>query len=108
MRRPPSPGRVRVFLALTAVVLCIAALALGRCAADGVSPEPIVYFGSARNLQVVPPRVSGAPSIDGLLNDPVWTQAAVLDSFTQGRPIEAVPDSLGTRCYVMYDERNLY
>src|SRR6266850_4952700 len=72
------------------------------------SPGPRVYFGSAHHLRVVPPRVSMAPNIDGLLNDVVWAQAAVLDSFTQGRPIEAVPDSLGTRCYVMYDERNLY
>src|SRR6266850_970211 len=60
------------------------------------SPGPRVYFGSAHHLRVVPPRVSMAPNIDGLLNDVVWAQAAVLDSFTQGRPIEAVPDSLGT------------
>ncbi len=46
--------------------------------------------------------------IDGRLDDAVWREAAVLDSFTQGVPIEGVPDSLGTQCLVLYDAQNLY
>ena len=67
-----------------------------------------VYRGSTGNLLLTPPHVDQAPVIDGRLDDAVWQQAAVLDSFTHNRPIEGIADSLGTACLVMYDGSNLY
>ena len=66
------------------------------------------YCGATGHIQLSPPRVDRSPVIDGRLDDEVWQQAAVLDSFTHGRPIEGVRDSLGTTCLVMYDGQNLY
>ena len=75
----------------------------------GAATLPItVFLGSHHELHVVPPRVERGPVIDGRLEDPVWSTAAVLDSFTQGVPIEGVPDSLGTQCLVLYDAKYLY
>ncbi|MBI1799089.1 MAG: carbohydrate binding family 9 domain-containing protein [Candidatus Eisenbacteria bacterium] len=67
-----------------------------------------VFHGSAGNLLFHAPRVAKGPVVDGRLDDPVWTQAAVLDSFVQRDPLEGVRDSLGTVCLVLYDEQNLY
>ena len=66
------------------------------------------YRGSSGHIQLSPPHVAKGPEIDGRLDDEAWRQAAVLDSFTQNRPIEGVPDTLGTNCLVMYDDQNLY
>jgi hypothetical protein len=91
-------------------------------AADQPEPKPIevavsattmqsiagTFRGSEGRIQLTPPRVPKGPAVDGNLDDEVWRQAAVLDSFTHGRPIEGVRDSLGTTCLVMYDDQNLY
>ncbi len=69
---------------------------------------PRVFHGSARQLEFTPPRVERGPAVDGALDDAVWAQAAVLDSFVQRDPKEGVPDSLGTECLVLYDAQNLY
>jgi hypothetical protein len=66
------------------------------------------YRGSRGHIQLSPPRVTKVPVVDGKLDDAAWLQAAVLDSFTHGRPIEGVRDTLGTTCLVMYDDQNLY
>jgi hypothetical protein len=77
------------------------------CAA-GPAHSGDTFCGTRRQIHVLPPRVERGPVVDGRLDDPVWSQAAVLDSFTQAVPIEGVPDSLGTECLVVYDAQNLY
>ena len=84
----------------------VIAAAIGAAGAGHASP--LVFVGSSHEIRLTPPRVERGPVVDGHLDDPVWSQAAVLDSFTQGVPIEGVPDSLGTRCLVLYDARHLY
>ena len=66
------------------------------------------FRGSHGHIQLSPPQVAKGPVLDGVLDDDVWRQAAVLDSFTHGRPIEGIRDTLGTTCLVMYDGQNLY
>jgi hypothetical protein len=68
----------------------------------------LVLAGATGKVSFEPPHVSGAPEIDGSLDEALWTQAAVLDSFTHSRPVEGVRDSLGTIAMVMYDDQNLY
>lgn len=90
---PIAPLAVAIFLTAMAAPLVAA---------------PQVHHGTARMLRVTPPRVERGPVVDGALDDPVWAQAAVLDSFTQSDPIEGVPDTTGTQCLVLYDARNIY
>ena len=85
-----------------------AALAL-LCAVACAHPATANPFsGRAGQIRLAPPRVERAPVIDGRVDDAEWEGAAVLADFTHGRPVEGVPDTLGTVCRVAYDEKNLY
>lgn len=66
------------------------------------------FTGSAGNIRLTPPRTERAPAIDGRVDEAEWAGAARLDGFTHGRPVEGVRDTLGTDCFVTYDEKNLY
>src|SRR6185503_598312 len=64
--------------------------------------------GTPGDNHFAPPHVSTGPKVDGVLDDEVWAQAALLESFTHSRPIEGVRDSLGTTALVVYDDHSLY
>ncbi len=49
-----------------------------------------------------------APTIDGLLDDPVWAKAKVIDEFYQLDPDTGQPGSERTELRVLYDSENLY
>ncbi len=51
---------------------------------------------------------SSAPSIDGVVNDSVWSRAAVVTSFIQYEPQRGHPSEAPTRAYLLYDEATLY
>ncbi len=51
---------------------------------------------------------SPPPKIDGILDDPFWENATVLDQFTQYEPVEGGMPSEKTVAYIGYDSRNLY
>jgi len=51
---------------------------------------------------------SEAPTIDGDLNDPVWTKAEVIDEFYQLDPDTGQPGSERTAVRFLYDRNNLY
>jgi hypothetical protein len=88
----------------------------------GGAPPPAPAPGSAGQVQIrtdapVPrgveptvtvPRVSTAPTIDGLLDDDVWADAVRLTQFTQRSPVEGAPASENTEVYIAYDSSNLY
>ncbi len=54
------------------------------------------------------PRATGAPVIDGKIDEEVWKQAAVFKDFYQTTPGYNTAPSKPTEVYVMYDEYNLY
>jgi hypothetical protein len=54
------------------------------------------------------PRTEQAPVIDGLLDDPAWTGAAVLDQWVQTRPGDNSTPSGRTAAYITYDRDHLY
>lgn len=66
------------------------------------------FSGAGGSIRLSPPRTSQAPKLDGTIDEGEWQSAAVLEGFTHGRPVEGVHDSLGTVCYVMYDDKHLY
>lgn len=68
-----------------------------------------VYDGSAGALRVRAPRVeSPQVRVDGRLDEPVWSEAAVLSGFTQFAPAEGIPASQSTEVRVWYDGDALY
>ncbi len=54
------------------------------------------------------PKFSSQPKIDGHLENPLWKEGAVLESFTQFEPQEGARPSEKTVAYIGYDNKNLY
>ncbi|MCX6569405.1 MAG: carbohydrate binding family 9 domain-containing protein, partial [Candidatus Aminicenantes bacterium] len=55
------------------------------------------------------PRLTTAPKIDGVLDNPIWeTQALKIDAFVQLSPKENGVPTEKTVAYLGYDEKNLY
>jgi hypothetical protein len=52
-------------------------------------------------------RVDQAPKIDGVLDEDVWRQTKVIDSFTQQEPRQGAPATERTEVRVLYDGRSL-
>ena len=88
--------------------LATAAFAVLQVTSTCAAAAPSIHRGSAGELRLEAPRVARGPVVDGALTDSVWAQAAVLDSFVQRDPREGLPDTLGTQCLVLYDDRHLY
>ena len=53
-------------------------------------------------------RVEQGPVIDGVLDDQVWGQAALIDEFVQQEPLEGAPATERTEVRVLFDGANLY
>ncbi|MEQ1857364.1 MAG: hypothetical protein ABL963_12965, partial [Longimicrobiales bacterium] len=58
--------------------------------------------------RVAPTRTDAPPRIDGLLDDPIWRNAARLTDFTQQQPLDGAPASEATEVWVAYDRDHLY
>jgi len=64
--------------------------------------------GNNGDYHVKLPLFPSPPKIDGLLDEPFWRDAAVLESFTQYEPQEGGAPSEKTVAYLGYDSQNLY
>ncbi|MBW3629797.1 MAG: hypothetical protein KY464_10925, partial [Gemmatimonadetes bacterium] len=53
-------------------------------------------------------RIRQGPRIDGSLDDAVWAQAPVINSFTQRDPVEGSPVSEATEARIVYDDQAIY
>ncbi len=69
--------------------------------ADPASP-PNRYDGRARQLSVNVPRRDVSVKIDGVLDEPVWAEAAVLAGFSHFQPVEGEPAADSTEVLVWY------
>ena len=59
-------------------------------------------------VTVRPRRTTTPPTVDGLLDDAVWSNAARITEFVQRQPVDGAPASEDTDVYVAYDDTNLY
>ena len=66
-----------------------------------VDPQP-TYSGRLRRLDVPVPRREAAVAIDGVLDEPVWREAARLTGFSQYRPADGRPAEDSTEVLVWY------
>ncbi|HTI04645.1 MAG TPA: DUF5916 domain-containing protein [Gemmatimonadales bacterium] len=71
------------------------------------SPQQ-VYDGRLRQIDVRLPRIEASVKIDGVLDDPVWRQAAVLKGFTQYRPVDSRPADDSTEVLAFYAPDAIY
>ncbi len=89
-----------------AVLLCVlpvAAAAQGAAAPGGdVASTAATFSGVDRQLQVRPPRVDTAVVIDGVLDEPVWQQAARLTGFSRYAPVDGGGADRDTEVLVWY------
>ena len=53
-------------------------------------------------------RTDTPPVIDGVLDDAVWSRAAVVDDFHQSQPIEGTEPTERTEIHLLYDDDALY
>jgi hypothetical protein len=53
-------------------------------------------------------RVEQAPRLDGVLDEPDWQRATVIDNFTQQEPKEGQPASERSEIRILFDSRTLY
>ncbi len=72
-------------------------------------PDSLAPFsGRSRDVNLAPPRLEGTALIDGVLDDSVWQQAAVLNGFSHFQPIDGVPAEDDTEVRVWYSATAIY
>ncbi len=99
-RRPAQSAsrsrRARALLPLSVLPVLLLAAPLASAAE---SPEETVR---------IPRRAPAPPRLDGVLDDPVWRDALIIDDFTQQLPLDRVPPTERTEVRILYDDNNLY
>jgi hypothetical protein len=65
-------------------------------------PPPERYDGRARQLDVAIPRIEAEIQIDGVLNEAIWKQAALLSGFSRYAPTDGVAADDSTDVLVWY------
>ncbi|MEX0692302.1 MAG: DUF5916 domain-containing protein [Gemmatimonadales bacterium] len=64
--------------------------------------SPAIHHGRDGSLSVQPPRLAASARVDGILDEPVWRQAALLTGFSQYRPVDSRPAVDSTAVLVWY------
>ena len=77
----------------------------GRPEGRGAGPRAATN-GARPSVTAV--RAGQAPAIDGRLDDAIWRNAAVIDTFVQEEPIEGAAATEQTEVRVAYDSEKLY
>ncbi len=75
---------------------------------QGATDSGPTYSGLARQLDVRVPRIETSARIDGVLDEPVWRQAALLTGFSQYRPVDGRPAADSTQVLVWYSPDAVY
>jgi len=68
----------------------------------------LVYGGRANRIHVDVPRIDASVTIDGELNEPVWSRAARLSGFSQYQPVDGRPADEPTEVLVWYSPDAIY
>jgi len=80
----------------------ILALALTLAVANDAAALAGTFNGRDNQLKVAVPRLDESVSIDGVLDEPAWSQAAVLTGFSQYAPVDDRPAAQRTDVLVFY------
>ena len=71
-------------------------------AASLLADSAAVHDGRANRVHVTVPRIDSTASVDGVLNEPVWSKAARLTGFSQYQPVDGRPAEEPTEVLVWY------
>jgi hypothetical protein len=82
---------------------CLLATVGGPAGAQQAPPQPAA---APKRLEIV--RADAAPTIDGVLDEAVWTRAAVVDDLHQLNPVEYAEPSEKTEIRIFYTDEALY
>lgn len=70
--------------------------------------DPRVHHGRLSQHQVRPPRLEGVVTVNGVLDEPMWNQAAILTGFSQFTPVDGVAATDSTEILVWYSATSLH
>jgi hypothetical protein len=73
-----------------------------------VAPDTLVFSGRQRQLEVAPPRIEVSITVDGILDEPVWSAAARLTDFSGYFPTDDRPAADSTEVRVWYSPSAIY
>jgi hypothetical protein len=68
----------------------------------GETDPAATYNGREGRLDVHPPRLEAEITVDGVLDEAAWSQAALLTGFSQFAPVDGVPAADSTEVLVWY------
>jgi hypothetical protein len=83
-------------------------LLLALLSAATAQDTSLVFSGRANQLQVPIPRIEATVTVDGVLDEPVWTRAARLTGFSQFQPVDGRPAEETTEVLVWYGPDAIY
>jgi len=83
-------------------------LVLLALAAPVAAQQPAIFHGRSGQTNVRIPKVVAEPAIDGRLDDPAWSQAAILTGFLQYSPVGRQPADDSTEVRVIYADHAIY
>jgi len=83
----------------------VAIVALGLAPAAAAQPA---FAPAAVPRELVAARTQGPIAIDGALDEPDWSRAAVAADFVQAEPLQGEPATEATEVRVLFDGRYLY
>jgi len=94
------------FAALLTIIFLFAVFSAAPVSAS--KPRDSRVLPNPEDYAIRIPALETPPVIDGILDNPHWEGALVLDSFTQYEPIEGVAPTERTVAYIGYDSKYLY
>ncbi len=83
-------------------------LALPLLAALGSADTSSTYNARKGEIHARPPRIEADATVDGVLDEPAWRQAARLTGFSQLTPVDGVPADDSTQVLVWYSPTAIY
>ncbi|HJS59700.1 MAG TPA: DUF5916 domain-containing protein [Vicinamibacteria bacterium] len=84
------------------MLLHVLLLAAAHSLTANSPPSPTSYDGRDGQVRVPLPRLEESVIIDGSLDDPAWTRAALLSGFSQYSPVDGRPAEQRTEVLVFY------
>jgi hypothetical protein len=63
---------------------------------------------SPESVRIAIPKVTERPTLDGKLDEPLWTKAAQLTDFAEYEPNDLIPGREKSIAYVAYDSQYLF
>ncbi|MDE3151911.1 MAG: carbohydrate binding family 9 domain-containing protein [Gemmatimonadota bacterium] len=88
--------------------MILAVLGAFQLAAAHPAPQPAVYNARAGQTSVHAPMLDAAVTIDGQLDEPVWSRAAILTGFSEYAPVDQRPSPDSTQVLVWYSRDAIY